>query len=121
MSIRTIPSAPNAEEIATDSPKVSNAQLRTFSGFQDSAAICKAGISPFITLAPILALTYRPATPRWRLRLRRKRPLLRPCCDRRVQRPHRLPATSERRGEASGADLKSLYGGSFDQESSRAK
>ena len=37
MSIRTIPSAPNADEIATALPKVSNAQVRSCCGVHVSA------------------------------------------------------------------------------------
>ena len=41
MSIRTIPSAPNADEMATRFPKVSKAQFRTRCGVQFSAAFAE--------------------------------------------------------------------------------
>ena len=44
MSIRTMPSAPNAEEMATLLPKVSKAHLRTCCGVQDSASACTSAI-----------------------------------------------------------------------------
>src|SRR5579863_8764143 len=53
MSIRTMPSAPKADDIATVFPKVSNDQLRTRSGVQLSAAACNCEILSFIPTAPL--------------------------------------------------------------------
>src|ERR1035438_8150727 len=53
MSIRTMPSAPKAEEIATEVPKVSKDQRRARSGLQASAVVCSCWIRSFMKAVPL--------------------------------------------------------------------
>src|SRR5271169_637186 len=113
MSISTMPSAPNAEEIATSLPNVSNAQASTCCGLQLSAVNCSSAILFFMPSAPHLAEA-APARETFR-KVRRKAksplpskgvasqtPLLRP--DRPDPRPHRQSAAWARQVAAHDAD-----------------
>src|SRR2546421_2679847 len=77
MSITVMPSAPKAEETATEFPNVSKAHCKTCLGLQPSAVNCAAVIQSFTRLAPVKTADSRPMAS-WlskvRLRLRRDPP-----------------------------------------------